>query len=233
MARPYQRNPRPGRTGTTSHQGRAGLRQLPSVHPAAGLDLRVPSPGRGGRRGYDSALAAEDIELIRRADTFFLGTTHPERGSDVSHRGGPPGFACVDGDQLWWPDYARKQPVQQLRQPRHRPRNRPPVPRLHYRPHPPYSPAPPRSSGANPASHGDDGHTGRRVRFTLQLLVAGHLLAARETAHEPLPAQPRSHRLTSPCADGRIHRHDRVASGRLPRARVTDSGQARTADRTR
>ncbi|MGH2967427.1 MAG: pyridoxamine 5'-phosphate oxidase family protein, partial [Solirubrobacterales bacterium] len=41
---------------------------------------------------YDSALASEDIELIRGADTFFLGTTHPERGSDASHRGGPPGF---------------------------------------------------------------------------------------------------------------------------------------------
>src|ERR1700744_5892018 len=56
------------------------------------------------RRGH--TLAAEDIELIRGADTFFLGTTHPERGSDASHRGGQPGFVRVDGDQLWWPDYA-------------------------------------------------------------------------------------------------------------------------------
>jgi hypothetical protein len=57
---------------------------------------------------YDSALASEDIELIRGTDTFFLGTTHPERGSDASHRGGPPGFVRVDGDQLWWPDLRRK-----------------------------------------------------------------------------------------------------------------------------
>ena len=50
---------------------------------------------------YGRALASEDIELIRGADTFFLGTTHPERGSDASHRGGQPGFVRVDGDQLW------------------------------------------------------------------------------------------------------------------------------------
>jgi hypothetical protein len=71
--------------------------------------------------------------MIRRADTFFLGTTHPVRGSDASHRGGAPGFVRVDGsggapavtvigaseaanhrhpgsnarerEQLWWPDY--------------------------------------------------------------------------------------------------------------------------------
>ena len=48
---------------------------------------------------HNSALSSEDIELIRGADTFFLGTTHPERGSDASHRGGPPGFVRVDGDQ--------------------------------------------------------------------------------------------------------------------------------------
>ena len=40
-------------------------------------------PGRV-RRG--TALASADIELVRAADTFFLGTTNPERGSDASHR---------------------------------------------------------------------------------------------------------------------------------------------------
>ena len=33
-------------------------------------------------------VAADDIELIRSADTFFLSTTHPERGNDASHRRG-------------------------------------------------------------------------------------------------------------------------------------------------
>lgn len=50
-------------------------------------------------------LDAEDGALIARADTFFLGTVHPSRGADASHRGGTPGFVRVDGSQLWWPDY--------------------------------------------------------------------------------------------------------------------------------
>ena len=43
--------------------------------------------------------------MIESADTFFLGTTHPDSGNDASHRGGPPGFVRVTGDGLWWPDY--------------------------------------------------------------------------------------------------------------------------------
>jgi hypothetical protein len=50
-------------------------------------------------------LTDEQVRMVAAADTFFLGTTHPTRGADASHRGGPPGFVRVDGDQLWWPDY--------------------------------------------------------------------------------------------------------------------------------
>ncbi|OBH98139.1 pyridoxamine 5'-phosphate oxidase family protein [Mycobacterium sp. E2733] len=51
-------------------------------------------------------LDAPDQALIARSDTFFLGTSHPTRGSDASHRGGPPGFVRVDSpDRLWWPDF--------------------------------------------------------------------------------------------------------------------------------
>lgn len=50
-------------------------------------------------------LDAEHTALITRADTFFLGTIHPDRGADASHRGGPPGFVRVEDGQLWWPDY--------------------------------------------------------------------------------------------------------------------------------
>jgi uncharacterized protein len=46
-----------------------------------------------------------DINLIGRADTMILGTAHPTRGADTSHRGGTPGFVRIDGDSLWWPDY--------------------------------------------------------------------------------------------------------------------------------
>ena len=47
----------------------------------------------------------EDIHLVESADTFFLGTTHPEFGNDSSHRGGPAGFVHVTPADLWWPDY--------------------------------------------------------------------------------------------------------------------------------
>ncbi|CAI7979900.1 Pyridoxamine 5'-phosphate oxidase-related FMN-binding [Frankia sp. Hr75.2] len=43
--------------------------------------------------------------IVRAADTFFLGTIHPERGADASHRGGPAGFVQVAGGDLAWPDY--------------------------------------------------------------------------------------------------------------------------------
>jgi predicted pyridoxine 5'-phosphate oxidase superfamily flavin-nucleotide-binding protein len=58
-------------------------------------------PGSVGRQ-----LTARDRALIGRADTMILGTTHPERGMDTSHRGGESGFVRVDGDQLVWPDLA-------------------------------------------------------------------------------------------------------------------------------
>jgi hypothetical protein len=52
------------------------------------------------------ALEPEDVGLVEAADTFLLGTTHPERGNDASHRGGSPGFVRVaDQQRLWWPDY--------------------------------------------------------------------------------------------------------------------------------
>jgi predicted pyridoxine 5'-phosphate oxidase superfamily flavin-nucleotide-binding protein len=50
-------------------------------------------------------LPPEIADRIRAADTFFLGTSHPLRGPDCSHRGGAPGFVRVEGNSLWWPDY--------------------------------------------------------------------------------------------------------------------------------
>ncbi len=52
-----------------------------------------------------STLSAAHEKLIINADTFFLGTSHPTRGADASHRGGPSGFVHVEGATLWWPDY--------------------------------------------------------------------------------------------------------------------------------
>ncbi|MFB9745140.1 pyridoxamine 5'-phosphate oxidase family protein [Pseudonocardia sulfidoxydans] len=50
-------------------------------------------------------LAPEHLALIAAAHTFILGTAHPARGADTSHRGGAPGFVRWTGNELWWPDY--------------------------------------------------------------------------------------------------------------------------------
>lgn len=50
-------------------------------------------------------LREKDIHLIESADTFFLGTTHPDSGNDASHRGGPAGFVRATAEGIWWPDY--------------------------------------------------------------------------------------------------------------------------------
>ena len=58
-----------------------------------------------------TALDGDDRRLIESADTFVLGTTHPERGNDASHRGGRPGFVEVDpgGTVVSWPDFPGNQ----------------------------------------------------------------------------------------------------------------------------
>ena len=60
-------------------------------------------------KGLDEAA----LRTIANADTFFIATAHPqaataaapERGVDVSHRGGKPGFVRVQGQTLTVPDY--------------------------------------------------------------------------------------------------------------------------------
>jgi predicted pyridoxine 5'-phosphate oxidase superfamily flavin-nucleotide-binding protein len=74
--------------------------------------LRLPASASGPDRTPVFAgellrplLRPKDGRLIERADTFFMGTTHPTSGNDASHRGGPAGFVHVEHDRLWWPDY--------------------------------------------------------------------------------------------------------------------------------
>jgi hypothetical protein len=136
-----------------------------------------------------ATLAAEDVELIRGADTFFLGTTHPQRGSDASHRGGPTGFVRVAGNELWWPDYKGNNMFNSFG-------NLAVDPEaallfmefdsgrtLHL-------------SGSAElqwselGEAGDDGHTGRRARFSVERVLAGQLLPAHQVAHEPYARNP-------------------------------------------
>ena len=60
--------------------------QPPQTHGFAGLDAQARA-------------------LVARADTFFVASTGGEHGVDISHRGGAPGFARIDGDSLVIPDF--------------------------------------------------------------------------------------------------------------------------------
>ncbi len=52
------------------------------------------------------ALSATQRAQIVRSDTFFIASDHPERGADVSHKGGAPGFVrVIDEVRLAYPDY--------------------------------------------------------------------------------------------------------------------------------
>jgi predicted pyridoxine 5'-phosphate oxidase superfamily flavin-nucleotide-binding protein len=79
-------------------------REITAARPASG-----PRPSAGEPAVETEHLSDADRATITRADTFVLSTTHPLRGNDASHRGGPPGFVRIDGDpdnpSLWWPDY--------------------------------------------------------------------------------------------------------------------------------
>lgn len=75
------------------------------IHRRA-IDVASLSAPPSKRPERATLLGPSDQAMIATSDTFFLGTSHPTRGSDASHRGGPPGFVRVDSpDRLWWPDF--------------------------------------------------------------------------------------------------------------------------------
>ena len=131
------------------------------------------------RRG--TGLTARDRALIRAADTFLLGTTHPERGNDASHRGGPPGFVRVEDGELWWPDYPGNNMFNSLGN-----LAVDPAAALLFADfgtgHTLQLSGTAAVDWTEPGVAGDDGKTGRRVRFTPQSVVAGRLLPARIVA---------------------------------------------------
>ena len=183
--------------GTLTHTGDGQL--IIEVHQAYGncpqyIQQRLVNPevrdefsAHDVHRGV--ALGPGDAELIRRADTFFLSTTHPGRGRDASHRGGPPGFVRVDGNDLWWPDYPGNNMFNSFGNLAVDPTaallflDFPTGHTVHL------SGTAALEWGTDDAP-GDDGHTGRRARFTIEHLVSGRLLAARETTHTGYPHNP-------------------------------------------
>jgi predicted pyridoxine 5'-phosphate oxidase superfamily flavin-nucleotide-binding protein len=84
------------------------------------IQRRLPSEtiaSRGmSRHGTARALDPGQATLVRRADTFFIASSHPEGGADASHRGGQPGFVEVsdDGRRLAFPDYSGNRMFQTL-----------------------------------------------------------------------------------------------------------------------
>ncbi|GAA3841669.1 pyridoxamine 5'-phosphate oxidase family protein [Sphaerisporangium flaviroseum] len=76
------------------------------------IQKREPVPLPGGDAGEEGeivrgeALTSVQREWIRTADTFFIATHAAGLGTDVSHRGGNPGFVqVVDERRLAWPEY--------------------------------------------------------------------------------------------------------------------------------
>ena len=147
--------------------------------------LLQPADGTGTgagatvRRG--TGLTAADRALIGAADTFLLGTTHPERGNDASHRGGTPGFVRVEDGELWWPDYPGNNMFNSFGN-----LAVDPAAALLFAEFGTGRTL--QLSGTavvewvEPGAAGDDGGTGRRVRFTPHGVVAGTLLPARSVA---------------------------------------------------
>ncbi|MET9275917.1 pyridoxamine 5'-phosphate oxidase family protein [Kribbella sp. NPDC003557] len=142
------------------------------------IPQRLLSPDRSEpsgdvRRG--SALEAQDVDLIESADSFFLGTVHPGRGADASHRGGPVGFVRIDGQGVWWPDYQGNNLFNSLGNIEVNPETA-----LLF-----FEFTTGRTlqlSGTANIEWGDDAD--RSIRFSLERLVAGHLLGAqRERSH--------------------------------------------------
>jgi uncharacterized protein len=134
------------------------------------------------------ALRPEDVNLVRAADTFFLGTTHPDYGNDASHRGGPPGFVRIAHDYLWWPDYPGNNMFNSFGN-----LAVDPTAALLFVDFP--SGTTLQLSGTAsvlwgvPAG-GDDARTGRRVKFTAQQVIATNVPTMTETGHIAYPHNP-------------------------------------------
>ena len=185
--------------GTLVSAGRSGLEvdadqsygNCPRYIQQRHLDELPRGTGAGPARAtWGTTLTDAQREAIRRADTMIVGTVHPDRGVDASHRGGNPGFVRVEGDRIWWPDYPGNNLFNTLGNLAVDDRAALLVPDF--------------DRGAvlqltghatlewtRPGAQGDDGHTGRRVSFTPDRIVQvdGSRLHA-DGEVRPSPANP-------------------------------------------
>jgi hypothetical protein len=157
------------------------------------IQQRVLEP-TAGRSIASSATESASLNsaqraIIESADTFFLGTAHPSGGADASHKGGRPGFVRVEGTDLWWPDYAGNNLFNSMGNIAVNPEaallfvDFTSGLTLHL-------------SGRaelewiTPGSAGDDGNTGRRVRFHPDRVVSAPRLPLRAIGVNPSPYNP-------------------------------------------
>jgi len=108
------KNRRRMRVNGTAQLTDAGLRISPEqvyANCPKYIQARVPlAQELGGSTSalveHGRALTMNQIEWVRRADTFFIASASAEDKVDASHRGGSPGFIRVDSPtHLVFPDY--------------------------------------------------------------------------------------------------------------------------------
>lgn len=79
----------------------------PKYIQARQVEISAPVAPNASNVYRSDQLTAKQQQWITQADTFFIASSHPERGADASHRGGNPGFVTApDANTLVWPDYA-------------------------------------------------------------------------------------------------------------------------------
>lgn len=158
------------------------------------IQQRILAPILGSRPDLeeprsDVELSGEDAAQIKAADTFFLGTTHPTRGKDASHRGGPAGFVRLESNDVWWPDYPGNNMFNSFGN-----LTIDPTAALLFVDFDSGRTLQLSGTASIEWDHrgeaGDDGHTGRRARFHTERLVAGHLPGIRQTEHRSYPRNP-------------------------------------------
>jgi len=90
-----------GRIVLSARQVYGNCPQYIQVRAVIGDREVSPAPVR-----YGKELDEQQRRAIEHADTLFIATAHLQSGADASHRGGRPGFVCVESDaRLLFPDY--------------------------------------------------------------------------------------------------------------------------------
>ncbi|MGQ0466947.1 MAG: pyridoxamine 5'-phosphate oxidase family protein [Sporichthyaceae bacterium] len=156
---------------------------IPGREVVAAARPAAARPAQPGLNAYGRA-------IVENVDSFFLGTAHPTRPADTSHKGGRPGFVRVEEDgSIWWPDYSGNNMFNSLGNLAENPEasalfvDYDHGVALHL-------------SGTavlewiEPGVVGDDDGTGRRVRFRIEQAVLAPAALRAVTEPNPSPANP-------------------------------------------